>query len=145
MNNCEQFERLISDSLDGQLEEEKRLELESHLPQCPACREFLSAVKADSDRLQKLPVLNCEKSSPYIVGYKVRRRAWMRTVSVPLPLAASILVILLGWGTLGWFRPAPPSHRAVSGDRRIENVRIERLKPAQPAALTGAGIETHGR
>lgn len=146
MKDCEYFKQLISDSLDMPLETDKQMKLESHLNECAACREFHDGVTNDARILKLLPVLNHDKPLPRVTQQKKNRRAWMGSkVSLPLPLAATILIVLIGWGAFGWLRPIAPPDQRVSSRRTITNVHIERLKPAQPVLLTRAEFETKGR
>lgn len=146
MKDCEYFKQLISDSLDMSLETDKQMKLESHLNECAACREFHDGVTNDARILKLLPVLNHDKPLPRVTQQKKNRRAWMGSkVSLPLPLAATILIVLVCWGTFGWLRPIAPPDQRVSSRRTITNVHIERLKPAQPVLLTRAEFETKGR
>lgn len=146
MKDCAYFQRLISDSLDRPLETDKRLELESHVNECSTCREFLDAARTDSQTLKLLPVLQHNKPSPRLTEHRKVRRAWKSgVVSVPLPLAALILIVLVGWGTIGWLRPITSPEQKVSVRKFITNIQIERLNPARPVLLTSAEIETKGR
>lgn len=146
MKDCEYYERLISDSLDTALESDVRRELDAHLEKCSSCREFKSDLMKGAHVLKMLPVMKNEKPSPRVALHRKVRKAWMGSrVSVPLPLAVLILLVLVGWGTIGWLHPVAPPDQKVYGSRTITNIQIERLKPAQPVVLSSAETQTKGR
>ena len=45
MKNCKEFENLIEEYIDNELDSEKKLEFEEHIKTCPACREELGFSK----------------------------------------------------------------------------------------------------
>ena len=48
MSECDRFELLISEYLDGELQEPEKTELESHLRKCSRCRRVCDAFRAIS-------------------------------------------------------------------------------------------------
>ena len=45
MKNCKEFENLVEEYIDNELDSEKKLEFEEHIKTCPACREELEFSK----------------------------------------------------------------------------------------------------
>lgn len=53
--NCREAQRRLEAYLDGELNTERRLALEAHLPACPACRASLAERRALHGWLDRLP------------------------------------------------------------------------------------------
>ncbi len=137
--NCEKFERLISDRLDGEISPADESALESHLARCENCRSYEASAILLRERLRSLPDLADESEvSLSEKGIERRKRLWSRRISLPLPLAAALAALMLaGWLLAlgpGDVRPAPPAKRSVL----VQSVEIIRAEPAQ-AAPAGAG------
>lgn len=92
---CEYFERLLSSRLDEELPNAQKQELDNHLADCRACREF------DADLIEQRRIL---RSLPDVVvpeGWQsasVRPKWWRSRLSVPFPVAAAIALVAIG----GW-------------------------------------------
>jgi len=48
---CEEMRDRMAESLAASLSEEERSEIDRHIEQCPACREYLQALRSDDERL----------------------------------------------------------------------------------------------
>lgn len=53
--NCDRFQPLFSDYLEGELQPEVKKELESHLASCPACARLLEATRNLAPEWPRLP------------------------------------------------------------------------------------------
>lgn len=147
MSDCEFYERLISDSCDQSLSPDQLADLEKHLATCSNCQAFAESVTLNTLRLRGLPTVpadNAESAAESRFVPKARSRFRERSVSVPLPAAAVLLAMLVGfaayggynvWNTFGC-RPgdAPGLHDPLT---RIEYVQIERLRPVSARLVTG--------
>jgi anti-sigma factor RsiW len=102
MKECEYFERLISDSMDDLLDADSKAELIEHLLDCKRCREFEETLLAHRQLLRDLPEPTPAERHPIRMGdYSIARKSrplWKRRISVPLPVAAVLSVVMLaGW------------------------------------------------
>ncbi|HAR36309.1 MAG TPA: hypothetical protein DCR87_05285 [Acidobacteria bacterium] len=52
---CQDFQKWISDRLDGNLSQKNQKKLEEHLRTCEACRRYYKDLKRIEDRVRKLP------------------------------------------------------------------------------------------
>jgi anti-sigma factor RsiW len=55
MMTCRQLVELVSDYLDGRLEQRAREKFEAHLEVCPDCREYVDQVRRSVRALNGLP------------------------------------------------------------------------------------------
>ncbi len=54
--SCQEVVELVTDYLEGELDEATRAELEAHLALCPGCDAYLMQMKATIDELGHVPV-----------------------------------------------------------------------------------------
>jgi anti-sigma factor RsiW len=133
---CERFERLISDALDGEISSTDETALRTHLSQCEKCRDFQGSAILCRERLRSLPDLALDSSDSYSsVRITGTSRFWIRRVSLPIPVAAALAAFMIaGW--LMALRPiamsaaAPPSRPVL-----VRSVEIIRVEPAQVAPV----------
>jgi anti-sigma factor RsiW len=53
---CQEFVELVTDYLDGSLDEEAASRFEQHLARCPGCDTYLNQMKETASRLGEIPV-----------------------------------------------------------------------------------------
>lgn len=113
--NCERFDRLIDDYVDGELDEPSRTAAERHLASCVQCRESADELRGLLDRAAALPreidpPLDLFPALRREIDQRVRpsapSRAWLGWAG----LAASLLLLVtaLGVGSDWWRGPAGP-------------------------------------
>jgi len=54
--NCQEVVEIVTDYLEGQLDEATRTEVEAHLALCPDCNVYLEQMRATIDELGHVPV-----------------------------------------------------------------------------------------
>jgi anti-sigma factor RsiW len=54
--SCQEVVEIVTDYLEGQLDEATRTELEAHLTLCPGCDQYLEQMRATIDELGHVPV-----------------------------------------------------------------------------------------
>ena len=54
--SCQEVVEIVTDYLEGQLDEATRTELEAHLALCPGCDLYLEQMRATIDELGHVPV-----------------------------------------------------------------------------------------
>ena len=54
--SCQEVVEIVTDYLEGQLDEATRVELEAHLALCPGCDLYLEQMRATIDQLGHVPV-----------------------------------------------------------------------------------------
>ena len=55
-NSCQEVVELVTDYLEGELDDETRAELESHLGLCPGCHTYFEQMRRTIDQLGHVPV-----------------------------------------------------------------------------------------
>ena len=94
MHSCDKYQQMISASLDETLATDKHAELDQHMATCAECRAFLQSSLNARAVLSALPFQSPTGAPPTLS----RQSWWKRSVSVPLPLAAAVIIIMaLGW------------------------------------------------
>ncbi len=135
MKDREQYERLISDSLDRPLSPAEKAELEQAMRQYPELAEFKAELIKQATLVRSLPELSTD-AALRLSNEKPARRGvlwslWNIRVSMPLPVAAVVLLALVGFVLFGSLtRPTPEVPVMTQQAAMIEYVQIERLKPA---------------
>src|SRR5579859_6577031 len=79
------FEEDVSALFDGELRDEEAARVRAHVETCAACRELLDDFESVRESVRSLHQI---ESQP--------RSLWRRRVTIPLPIAAAIAVLLLG-------------------------------------------------
>lgn len=54
--SCQEVVEIVTDYLEGDLDDPTRVELEAHLALCPGCETYLEQMQATIDRLGHVPV-----------------------------------------------------------------------------------------
>jgi anti-sigma factor RsiW len=140
-DQCEYFERLISDSADAQLDQTQQEELRNHLATCAHCREFQSSVIRSSALLRRLPELETDISLR-AASSSARKpnplmRIWKYRISLPAPLAVAALLVVIGlslWGTLR--HPVEPAVQTVQPATTINYVQVEQIPAGSGTPLS---------
>ena len=120
---CEYFERLLSSRLDEELPNAQKQELDNHLADCRACREF------DADLIQQRRIL---RSLPDVVvpeGWKsesIKPKWWKSRLSVPFPVAAAIALVAIGGWLMALRSPVKTSIDVPATPIMVRSVEIVR-------------------
>jgi hypothetical protein len=98
--NCDQFDQLLDDYLDGSVDATRRAELDAHIEACPDCRAGASHLQELLDAVHQLPRIidpprdlwpefasRLEPRTPRQFGYVLAWRRWA-------PLAAAALLLI---------------------------------------------------
>lgn len=128
MRTCDEFERIISDQLDSELPEAEARALSKHLRDCASCREFADSCRRVRDVIQRLPQPT-EAASVLPSQRTVNVPWWQRRLSVPIPVAAGIAILLIGGWTLLLRTPETPAGRSRETGM-VQAVEVIRVKPA---------------
>ncbi len=133
MKDREYFLQMISDRMDRELTPPEEIELAEAMTRDDTLAEYQQSLLMQQSALRGLPVLTppLPESSFTIPLQKpsLLRRAWGAQVRIPLPLAASLALCLIGWVWLASNDVPEPSEATVSSTL-IKYVQIERLEPA---------------
>ena len=73
---CREFVELVTDYLEGALDEDTARRVEAHLALCPGCDTSLSQMKETASRLGEIPVesLSAETQSTLLSAFRDFRR-----------------------------------------------------------------------
>lgn len=145
MKDREYYERLISDSLDRQLTSEEVAELERALRTDSDLARFRQDLITQSEAARRLPALELDRplrtSQPQVETMGIWRRLWTRRISIPLPAAASLALIILGAGVYGILSSRSTTRDARQPVGKVEYVQIERLKPAEARLIDSEAVK----
>jgi hypothetical protein len=145
MKDREYYERLISDSLDRQLTASEAEELELALRSNPGLAQFRQDLMQQSKAARRLPLLESAKplrtSQPRAEVAGLWRRLWTRRISIPLPAAASLVLIVLGLGIYGVVSSVSTTRDVMQPVGRVEYVQIERLKPTEARLVDDESVK----
>lgn len=135
MKNREYYERLISDSLDGTLSAAEAKELEQAVREHPELAEFKAATLKQAELVQSLPQFTMDTALTPSVDKSEKRgilwSLWNTRVSLPIPVAAVMLLAVLGSVLFGIYAKEAPSVSITNQQATtIKYIQIERLKPA---------------
>lgn len=128
MKTCDEFERLISDQLDGELPAAEARALHDHLRDCASCQEFADSCRRVRDVIQRLPQPT-GATATLLPQRAVNVPWWRRRMSVPVPIAAGIVILLIGGWALSLRTPDTPAGRSRSTGP-VQAVEVIRVKPA---------------
>ena len=99
---CDLPVELLSGYLDGELDEQQKTRVESHLKNCPACREELEALRQIDehvrDRVYEEPSREFQFTLNRRVMEKIRtapRRSFFKLTPIFAPAAAAILILVI--------------------------------------------------
>ena len=75
--SCQEVVEIVTDYLEGQLDEATRAELEAHLALCPGCDLYLEQMRATIDELGHVPVetLSEQAQSDLMAAFRTFRDA----------------------------------------------------------------------
>jgi anti-sigma factor (TIGR02949 family) len=115
MMTCEEADRFLDAYLDGELEPDKRAELEQHLADCPECKQQLNRLR----QLRELFTANAPHypAPPALKGKVLarlevaRRSNLIALVRQPWLFAAALLIISL---TLAWLKFFPNQEEQIA-------------------------------
>ncbi len=128
VRTCEEFERLISDQLDGELPEAEARAVHEHLRTCASCLEFAESCRRVREVIQRLPQPTGAIATR-LPQHTVNVPWWRRRLSVPVPVAAGIAILLIGgWALLLQTADTPAGKSSGSG--MVQAVEVIRVKPA---------------
>ena len=73
---CQEFVELVTDYLEGALDEDTVRRFEEHLALCPGCETYLSQMKETASRLGEIPVesLSAETQATLLSAFRDVRR-----------------------------------------------------------------------
>ena len=92
MKNCEQNQMMLSELYDDGTDIKQNDELQSHLHSCADCKEFQVDLQNQSIQLQNLPNIDFQNEQEETILKKI----WKTKISIPLPAAAAVFVIVTG-------------------------------------------------
>ena len=132
--SCEYFEQLISNQADSPLSAAEQAELRTHLATCAHCREFQSSVERSSELLKSLPIEKVNAPLNVSLSQSVRpgplQRIWRSHITLPAPLAAAALLIIIGFSVWMATRhtktPVMPPSKPTA---EINYVQVEQIAP----------------
>lgn len=145
MKDLEYYERLISDSLDRPLSPAEAKELKQAMREHPELVEFQTATLQNAQTVRSLPQLKVTRTLKSSFDGDRKRNVfwslWKSRLSLPVPVAAVLVVIVIAsalFGIHSVYEPVEPigAQRATT----IEYVQIERLEPTT-AVLIERGDE----
>jgi len=113
--NCEEADRFLDAYLDGELEPDKRAELEQHLAGCPECKEKLERLRqlreffsANAPHYPAPPELKAKVLARLEVA---RRSNFIALVRQPWLYAAALLIVSL---VLAWLKFFPNQEELIA-------------------------------
>ena len=131
MNNCEEFQKLISACLDEPLTTEQQNKLDEHVVQCADCRTFQESAINLRGLIRSLPFQS--------MAHPLRspRPWWRRKMAIPFPaIAAGVLLLIVSWLT----HLSPTQFERVESDIEpfivIEQIDIIKLEAVSAVKLT---------
>jgi hypothetical protein len=135
MKDREQYERLISDSLDRPLSQVEETKLQEAILKYPELAEFKAELIKQATLVLSLPELRTDPALRLSEEETAHRgilwSLWNLRISVPLPVAAVLVLALVGFALFGALtRPTLEAPVMTQQAKTIEYVQIERLKPA---------------
>ena len=73
---CQEFVELVTDYLEGALDEDTVRRFEEHMALCPGCETYLSQMKETASRLGEIPVesLSLETQATLLSAFRDFRR-----------------------------------------------------------------------
>ena len=73
---CQEFVELVTDYLEGALDDDTVRRFEEHLALCPGCETYLSQMKETASRLGEIPVesLSAETQATLLSAFRDFRR-----------------------------------------------------------------------
>ena len=140
MKDREYYERLISDSLDRHLAPDEQKMLQEGMTRYPELGRFEADLRGQAELIKKLPEVKTDMPL-VILAKKLHKRGlpgivWNIRVSVPLPVAALLVLVVAGSLLFSLYskRPSETQERALL-TKPIEYIQIERLKPARAVLI----------
>ncbi len=132
--SCEYFEQLISNEADAPLSASEQQELQNHLATCAHCREFQGSVNRSSELFKRLPMATASAplalNQPKKSGTSPLQRIWRSHITLPAPLAAAALLIIIGFSV--WIATRHPESPVLPPSKptaEINYVQVEQIAP----------------
>ena len=126
---CGRVRRLLSQHVDGELDQDSAERVQRHVSTCPDCRAYRGELSEMRELLKASAALSPPADLPDRVrarlGERVRAREWVETDAWCrrlVPIAAAALVV---FAVLAFFWPAPASH-ASYGRQEVASHQAER-------------------
>ncbi len=129
MKNCEHYQKLLSDYHDDNREYSD--DLNRHVKECRDCQSFAETIKNNSALISDLTIQSMPNRSK---AYEEKgiissiKSIYKRRISIPVPVAAVIAIIMFGWIVTDTFVDEPvqknkPSHE-IKYYEKIEFVKF---------------------
>ncbi|MGQ9801851.1 MAG: anti-sigma factor family protein [Candidatus Saccharicenans sp.] len=96
---CQDYQKWISDRLDGNLSQKKQLKLEEHLRACAFCRRYYEDLKMIEDRVRQWP--GAELPDPAVFEDKLRERLSLKAPETKKEQKKSLITRLVPAGAAG--------------------------------------------
>ena len=130
MNNCEEFQKLISVCLDEPLTTEQQNKLDVHIAQCADCRAFQESAINLRGLIRSLPFQSMAQP------LRIPSPWWRRKIAIPFPaVAAGILLLAASW----LIHLSPTQFERVESDAEsflvFEQIDIIKLEPVSAVKL----------
>ncbi len=144
MNDCRYFEKLISDQLDNELENNQTLALNQHLNSCTNCQEFKTTIEKVRAKIKLFPTQEIKSvdniSTQSRIAINPFKKLWSLKITIPFPAAALLLLVLFSWSltTFSIINQTENDQKQLIDKQEnisIEYVQTERLKPVQAVSL----------
>ncbi len=126
--DCEYFERMLSSRLDEELPNAQKQELDNHLADCRACREF------DANLIEQRRVL---RSLPDVIvpaGWQstsIKAKWWKSRLSVPFPVAAAIALVAIGGWLMALRSPSETNVDVPATPIMVRSIEIVRVSAVE--------------
>jgi predicted anti-sigma-YlaC factor YlaD len=146
MKDCEYFQRLMSDQLDEPLAPELGHKLNVHLKQCSDCAEFLKTLQKQSAMIRSLAVVD---DGPQVravqalnpTSQPLWRKVWRTRLSVPLPVAASLLALWIVSGAYFATGKSTTTHTNPPVETpAVKCLSTVSLRPARPVKVVLSNV-----
>lgn len=122
MKNCEYYQALISNQIDGAIDPNQLTELKEHEKNCSDCAEFRAMIVRQGKLLEKLPsrILNAP-----LVGREPKAVSWLQNIwsakiTIPMPAAAIIVLMMISFLIYSnGFNPQEDYNKLASDDSSL--------------------------
>lgn len=137
--NCEKFEEIIEDLLDGTADDSVHISAEAHVAACPACRELYSAHKNLSAELTQSGPVKCPADLRKNVMSRISSgdspgSSARATASTGLRIAAAVpfaVALVIAYSVFNGYRHGNLQTKSVTNPTSIETPSVERKNTEQ--------------
>ena len=140
---CEYFEQLISDAVDGSLDDIQQEELRAHLRECERCREFQLSVTRSSALVQRLPEFDMTADRQFARHRSAApgslQRIWHARISLPAPLAFAAIVVIVGLSVWIGLRRSDQPVSPISQPNAAPTINYVQVEQIAPGSGTPIG------